>query len=74
MEGRPDPARGGVLAQATDVLASQAVAGYPHPMPWSGRSMRTRTLAVLLVVVAYGPTLLDLLTTNGLNTPGRRVW
>ncbi len=30
--------------------------------------------AIVLILVAYGPTLLELIGTTSLNVPGRRVW
>jgi cytochrome c oxidase subunit I len=30
--------------------------------------------AIVLILIAYGPTLLELLGTTGFNAPGRRVW
>lgn len=63
-----------VWAPQPELEFSEAQAGPEHAPALLDRWDIWVIVAVLLVVVAYGPTLLDLLTTNGLNTPGRRVW
>lgn len=57
-----------------DLEFSEAQAGPEHAPALLDRWGVWIVVAVALVLVAYGPTLLDLLATNGLNTPGRRVW
>jgi cytochrome c oxidase subunit 1 len=62
------------MALQPDLEFSEAQAGPEHAPAMLDRWGIWVVVAVALVLVAYGPTLLDLLATNGLNTPGRRVW
>ena len=63
-----------VMVLQPDLEFSEAQAGPEHAPALLDRWSVWVVVAIALVVVAYGPTLLDLLTTNGLTTPGRRVW
>jgi cytochrome c oxidase subunit 1 len=63
-----------VMALQPDLEFSEAQAGPEHAPAMLDRWGIWVVVAIALVLVAYGPTLLDLLATNGLNAPGRRVW
>ena len=53
---------------------SEAQAGPEHAPALLDRWRPWVMLAIALVIVAYGPTLLEQAMTNGLTAPGRRVW
>lgn len=53
---------------------SEALAG-PEHLPAALDQWRPWVAAaIVLILVAYGPTLLELIATTGFNAPGRRVW
>ena len=53
---------------------AEALSGADHTPAFVDRWRPWLVLAGLLIVVAYGPTLVRLVTTTPLNTPGMRVW
>ncbi len=53
---------------------SETQAGPEHGAAILDRWRPWVTAAIVLVIVAYGPTLLELLATTSMNAPGRRVW
>lgn len=58
---------GALLFSEAQAGASHAPKAFDHWRPWVAA-------AIVLILVAYGPTLLELIGTTSLNVPGRRVW
>ena len=53
---------------------AEALSGADHTPAFVDRWRPWLVLAGLLIVVAYGPTLVRLVASTPLNTPGMRVW
>jgi hypothetical protein len=53
---------------------AEAISGPEHAPTFLDRWRPWLVLAAALIVVAYGPTLLRLVLTTPLTTPGLRVW
>jgi cytochrome c oxidase subunit 1 len=53
---------------------SEALSGPEHAPSILDRWKPWLALAVLLIAIAYGPTLIRLATTTSFNSPGFRVW
>jgi cytochrome c oxidase subunit 1 len=53
---------------------ADALSGPDHAPAFLDRWRPWLALAAILIVIAYGPTLVRLATTTPLNTPGLRVW
>jgi cytochrome c oxidase subunit I len=53
---------------------AEAISGPDHAPAFLDRWRPWLVVSAILLVIAYGPTLVHLITTTPLNTPGLRVW